>query len=84
MLARRTFLLGLTSALAAPAIVRAGSLMPVRAIRTLTVAEIANLALINLEELNTQKHLLHLRWMEIANGIIVVRPSFKGFADLFP
>ncbi len=40
ILARRSFLTGLASALAAPAIVKASSLMPVKAIRAPTEEEI--------------------------------------------
>lgn len=44
MLARRSFLTGLVSALAAPAIVRAGSLMPVKAIVPVSARALEDIA----------------------------------------
>lgn len=47
-LPRRGFILGLAALVAAPAIVRAGSLMPVRNFKTLTLAEYQALLLVSM------------------------------------
>lgn len=71
MLHRRSFITGLVALVAAPAIVRAGSLMPVKAERMLTTREIIDEALARMgrEEVFTfRTGLLTGTWREINCG----------------
>lgn len=69
MLARRSFLLGLTSTLAAPAIVRAGSLMPVRAIQPVFSNRVMR-ALIDIQGLKDKNMLWRIEWQEVSNFLL--------------
>ena len=77
-LPRRSFITGLVSLLAAPAIVRASSLMPVKALPfdninirfeagTYNLREVQNLLLPGLEEIRSQYELLPAVWERLFN-----------------
>ena len=67
MIARRTFLTGLVSALAAPAIVRVESIMPVRAPKLVTVVDVPWQNILRIEISNEE-------WRRLNMGV----PYLKG------